>query len=326
MTPKPTRLRDVADAAGVTPSTASRALHRPEMVSSATRARVETAARELGYLPNTAAQRLIAGRTRILALVVPDLSNPYFSFIAREAERRAQARGFDVYVVDTAMDGAFEAVVVDALSHWVDGVIACSAQRSHPGAARRVPIVYMNRRVRGSHAVLLDQAFIVDAQLGHLSELAHDRVLWVDGPKDYWASAARRRRALRWSTRLDVAVTPSGPVDFESGLQIAADLDRTVTAVAAFNDAQAFGIIHGLLERGIRIPDDVSVIGSDDVPTTEYVRPRLTTVRAPRDAMSAAAVSLLIDHVTDGDPVIVETLTGELVVRDSTAPPRGERR
>ena len=325
MIPKQPRLKDVAESAGVTPSTASRALHRPEMVSPATRARVEAAARDLGYRPNTAAQRLITGRPRILALVVPDLTNPYFAFIAREAEHCAHARGHDVYVVDTSMDASFESAAVEALSHWVDGVIVCSAQRSHTGASRRGPIVYVNRRVRGSHAVLLDQAFVVDAQLGHLSELGHERVHWVSGPKDYGASATRRKRALRWSTRLDVAVPPAGPADFDSGLQIAADLDPTVTAVATFNDAQAFGVIHGLLERGVRVPGDVSVIGSDDVPTAEYVRPRLTTVRAPRDAMSAAAVSLLIDHVTEGGPVIVETLTGELVVRDSTAPPGGGR-
>lgn len=324
MTPPRSRLEDVAARAGVAPSTASRALNHPTMVRSTTRARVETAARELGYTPNGAARGLSTGHTRSVAVVVPDLTNPYFALLGREAETEARSRGYDTLIVDTATDPAFEHEVVDTMSRWVDGIIVCAAQRTHVAAARRTPIVYVNRRVRGAHAVLLDQAFVVDTQLGHLADLGHTRVCWVSGPKVYWASAVRRRRAQRWSTRLDLHIPAAGDADTESGVRVAAELPPDITAVAAFNDAQAFGVLHGLLERGVRIPDDISVVGSDDVPTAQYVRPRLTTVRAPKEAMGRTAVSLLLDHLTEeGGPVIVETLTGELVVRDSTAPPPG---
>lgn len=320
MTAQPARLKDVAARAGVTTSTASRALHRPELVRESTRARVEAAADALGYRPNGAARGLSTGRSQVIVLVVPDIANVHFALIGREVLASAGRRGFDVLIIDVREDADVEAEVVDTMSHWVDGIIVCASTRPHPAAARRTPVVYMNRRVRGSPAVVLDQRAVVDAQLGHLADLGHERILWVAGPRDYWASELRRRRAERWSTRLDVRTASRVSPHFAGGLQLAADLDPHVTAVAAFSDHQAIGVVHGLLAAGRRVPDDVAVVGSDDIPIAEYVVPTLTTVRVPRKAMARAAVGLLLDHGDDA-PAVVETASPTLVVRESTGPP-----
>jgi DNA-binding LacI/PurR family transcriptional regulator len=178
--------------------------------------------------------------------------------------------------------------------------------------------------VRGSHAVVLDQPFIVETQLGHLLELGHEHIVWVDGPKGYWATEPRRKAAERVAAEHPVQIVKGIPPTFEGGLELVDLLEREVTAVATFNDRQAFGVIQRCLQLGTRVPEELSVVGSDNVAGAMYLNPGLTTVHAPKGTMGRAAVSLLLDHIGDRGPVIEETLTGHLVVRDSTGPPRQE--
>jgi LacI family transcriptional regulator len=326
MTPRAAvRLVDVAKRAGVTVSTASRALARPEMVRPQTRERVERAATELGYEPNRAARSLITGRTGVIAILVPDLAHTYFAYIARAAQEFARAREYEVLIVDTSGDAQRELDIIESAARWVDGVIICAAKQSIPADRCRVPMVFVNRRVRGSHAVVLDQPFIVETQLGHLLELGHEHIAWVDGPKGYWASELRRKVAERIAVQHPVQILADVEPDFEGGMEIADRLDPEITAVATFNDRQAFGVIQRSLQLGRRIPEDLSVVGSDNVAGATYLNPGLTTVHAPKGTMGRAAVSLLldhIDHVGGRGPVIEETLIGHLVVRESTAAPR----
>lgn len=317
------RLVEVAERAGVTVSTASRALNRPEMVRPETRARVEAVALELGYEPNRAARSLITGRTATIVLVVPDLANTYFALIARAAQDLARSRGYEVMIIDTGRDPAREREIVRSTSQWADGLIICASQRPHPPNPNGTPIVFVNRRVRGSHAVIVDQRTIVETQLRHLLDLGHRRIVWASGPKDYWASEPRRRCAARFAARHEVRIAPPVAADFEGGVELAEQLGQGITAVATFNDRQAFGLMTRCLQLGIRIPEDLSVIGSDNVPSADFVNPGLTTVHAPKEEMGRAAVSLLLDHLSDEGPCIVETLRGHLVVRGSTAPPPG---
>ena len=317
------RLVDVAKLAGVTVSTASRALARPEMVRPETRERVEQAATELGYAPNRAARSLITGRTGVIAIIVPDLANTYFAHIARAAQAFARARSYEVLIVDTGDDTPQrELEIIEAAAQWVDGLIICAAKRGIPTDRVRVPMVFVNRRVRGSHAVVLDQQFIVEAQLHHLLALGHDRIVWVDGPKGYWAAEPRRKVAQRIAAEHPVQIAKGVAPTFEGGIAMVDSLDADVTAIAAFNDRQAFGIVQRYLQLGLRVPEHVSVVGSDNVPGAMLLNPQLTTVHAPKGTMGRAAVSLLLDHIVDQGPVIEETVTGHLVVRASTAPPR----
>jgi DNA-binding LacI/PurR family transcriptional regulator len=318
------RLVDVAKRAGVTVSTASRALARPEMVRPETRERVEVAAAELGYAPNRAARSLITGRTGVIAVMVPDLANTYFAHIARAAQQFARARAYEVLIVDNGDDSAREKEFIDSASTWVDGLIICAAKRPYPAGASRIPMVFINRRVRDSHSVLLDQHFIVEAQLRHLIELGHEQILWMDGPTGYWGSSIRRNHAKRIGAGHGVRIADAVAPDWDGGVEMANRLDDDVTAVAAFNDRQALSFIMRCGQLGIRVPDDVSVVGSDDIAGAAVLTPSLTTVHAPKESMGRAAVSLLLDHLTEGGSVICETLRGHLVVRESTGPPRKE--
>jgi DNA-binding LacI/PurR family transcriptional regulator len=323
MTPRAAvRLVDVAKRAEVTVSTASRALARPQMVRPQTRERVERAAAELGYEPNRAARSLITGRTGVIAIMVPDLANSYFAFIARAAQEFARARSYEVLIVDTGEDPQREQEIVESAARWVDGLIICAAKQDFPAEQRRVPVVFVNRRVRGSHAVVLDQQFIVEAQLGHLLELGHEHIAWVDGPKGYWASDPRRETAERLAAVHPIQILRDVTPTFEGGMALVDDLDTDTTAVAPFNDRQAVRVVQRCFQLGIRVPEDLSVVGSDNVPAATLLNPGLTTVHAPKGTMGRAAVSLLLDHMGDRGPVIEETLIGHLVVRESTAPPR----
>lgn len=321
------RLVDVADLAGVTASTASRALARPEMVRSETRVRVEAAARELGYVPNRVARSLITGRTATVGIVVPDLTLATFALTARAVEAAARDRGYDMLVADSLGDPEREVEIVTEMVRWSDGVILCMPRRTYHGDPGGPPIVYVNRRARGAHAVLVDQAAVVETQLTHLFGLGHRNVLLVNGPKDYWASDARRRHAERLAGRFPVEVAAPVPPTFEGGFEVADSLEPGITAVATFADGQAAGVIARCAERGVRVPEDLSVMGSNDVPLARMVTPPLTTVRTPFEGIGRAAASLLLDHIDFPEgPAIVETLTPELVVRGSTAPPRGASR
>ena len=319
----PVRLREVAEAAGVTVSTASRALNRPELVRPETRDRVTAAARDLGYVPNRMARAIVTGRSDTIVFIVPDLSLGLFSAVASAAQVEARRHKHDLLVADSMGSADREVRLVEGARAYADGIILLWPAADHESAADDPPVVSIGRRVRGAHAVLLDQAHVVEQQLAHLRGLGHERILWVDGPDRFWANRERRRHAQRLVVEVGMAISRPVEPSFEGGLEIADDLDPSITAVIAFVDNQALGIVQRLGERGIRVPDDVSVIGNNDVMWARMANPALTTLHTPFDEMGRAAVSLLLDNepATQGTQ-IVETLRSALVVRRSTAPPR----
>ncbi len=314
----------MAEAAGVTVSTASRALHRPELVRPETRERVQAAARALGYVPNRMAQAIATGRSQTIAFILPDLHYGLFHTVAATAQAEAHARKHDLVVVDSMASADREAALIETIGAYADGVILLWPQGHYTPSPTDPPVVAIGRPMTGAHSVLLDQAFVVEEQLRHLRALGHERILWTDGPDWYWGVRARRRHARRLAR--DYPFTISAPVElsYEGGREIAESLDPSVTAVMTMVDNQALGVIAGLAERGVRVPDDVSVIGCNDVMWAHMANPALTTLRTPFPEMGRAAVSLLLDAEPAADgPQIVETLRSELVVRRSTAPPGG---
>lgn len=319
----PIRLREVADAAAVNVSTASRALNRPELVRPETRARVEAAARALGYVPNRMARAIVTGRKQTLVIVVPDLALGFFTTVASGAQAETRQRKFDLLVADSAGDPDREAELVADARGYADAVILVWPQGGYVPGPEDVPVVSINRRIPGAHGVLLDQTHIVEEQFAHLRALGHERILFVDGDPGYWAARERRRAAEHLAEAATLTISPPTEPSFEGGQVIADHLDPEVTAVMAFADNQALGIIARLGERGIRVPEDVSVIGCNDVQWARLANPALTSVRTPFEAMGRAAVSLALDHepAIEGTQII-ETVRSELVVRRSTAPPR----
>lgn len=308
---------DVAALAGVHPGTVSRALSHPEKVAAATRQRVEAAVRELGFVPNRAARGLITGHTGNVAVIVPDITNPHFASLVRSVERAARGADLQVLLVDTGEHPDEEARAARTLASDVDGFIAVSPRRLHRevGALGGRPATFVNRPVTGHGSVLLRTAPAMAEALDHLASLGHSALAYLDGPKGSWAASERRSAVRRTAGIVGLRVvefTSSEPT-FEAANGLVQDVASAgVTAVVAFNDIMALGVLAGLSRIGIAVPEQMSVFGCDDVAMASMVDPSLSTIHLPSEEAGAIAVRLL-----DEGPFTVE-LPGTLVLREST--------
>ncbi|MFB8028568.1 LacI family DNA-binding transcriptional regulator [Streptomyces sp. NPDC056465] len=325
-------IRDVAQAAGVHVSTVSRAFSASHLVKRETRDRVLAVAAELGYQPNETARALTTGRTRNLGLIVSDIANPFYPPLIKAAQAYARVRGYQVFVADTDEDVRAEEELIRTLARQVDGVVLVSPRLANDVIARLggdLPFVLVNRQVAGLSAVLMDAAHGASLAVDHLAGLGHRHVALVGGPRGSWTSAEMRRAAgtaaAERGLRLDV-LGPNAPTG-QGGIAATAGVLRTgATGVIAYNDLVAIGLIEGLDERGVRVPDDISVVGVDDTVAGRLNRPRLTTVVMPTAPAGRTAVDLLIQTVETGSsaPATAQTtLATSLAVRDSTAAPAG---
>ena len=310
---------DVAARAGVHAGTVSRALNRPDQVAEETRVRVEAAVEALGFVPNRAARGLITGRTGNIAVIVPDITNPFFALLVRSIERAAREVQLQVLLVDTGERNEEEERAARTLGPEVDGLIVVSPRKLHRSLDEHVgtPTVYVNRPASGRSSVVMRSAAAAADALRHLSDLGHRRLVYVGGPKGSWAATERRDAVARTGKAVGIevlAVQAEAPTVQGASAAVDLVLEQQATAVMAFNDQLALGVIAGLTRRGVKVPDDVSVVGCDDVPMADLVAPPLTTITMPTDAAGAAAVRLL-----DSEPETVE-LSGTLVMRGSTGP------
>jgi LacI family transcriptional regulator len=308
---------DVAALAGVHAATVSRTINVPEKVAPETRRRVEEAVRELGFVPNRAARGLITGRTGNVAVIVPDITNPHFASLVRSVERSARQSDLQVLLVDTGEHPEEELRAVESLSREVDGFIIMSPRRIHRalGALGSTPAVFVNRPVRQHASILLRTAPAVAEAVVHLAGLGHRRLAYLGGPRGSWA-ASERRKAVQQSgaERMEVVELAVDEPTFEAACAVvSAIVDSGASAVLAFNDQMALGVIAGLRILGIAVPDDISVVGFDDVPMAAMVAPPLTTISLPTGEVGAVAMAML------GEGPAKMELFGELVVRHSTA-------
>ncbi|OYN85295.1 LacI family DNA-binding transcriptional regulator [Parenemella sanctibonifatiensis] len=325
-------IKDVARRAGVSPATVSRALANPSS-ESVTHHRVRRAAADLGYRPNRAAQRLIGGRTGLVAVLVADLANPFFAEVVKAIQSQARTLGNEVVVSDTDEQVGRELEALQSLASQVDGLILCAPrsepadlealQRAHPGLG----IVLVNRELEGWTSVSVDMASAMERVVANLVALGHRRIAYADGPAGSWAGARRREGLERAAAREGVEVLCLGamPPTHDGGRQ-AADLvvASGATAVVAFDDLVGLGVVNRLRRHGIDVPGQVSVVGCDDIPLASVVDPALTTVAVPRAELGRSAMELLsglLERVDEDRPRPLPRqlrLSADLVVRAST--------
>lgn len=332
-----TRLVDVADLAGVTKSVASRVLNNDRTLSvrDETRTRVLESAQRLGYQPHAGARALAGARTRALALLIPDLTNPVYSRITRGAYRQARKRGYALLLAeDTADEGVNEEFADLVASGRVDGLLIASARPGHPllTALPRtdIPYLFVNRSVAGSgRNVTMDLEEASACALRHLGALGHRNIGHVSGPEALSPSRSRRaglERAAR-EAGLPAPVVKPGEFSEQGGYEAATRLMRThpeITAIYTSTLNQAIGALHALHQLGLQVPGQVSVISYDELPLAAYLEPPLTTVAMPLLELGIAAVEALCDQL-QGAPArdIVIRSNPEVIVRGSTAAPPG---
>jgi LacI family transcriptional regulator len=354
-------IKDVARLAGVSQSSVCRALARPDQVRPDTRERVERAARDLGYYPNRAARGLITGRTGNIGVVLPDLANPFFPSVVKAIQTHARRSDYAVFLSDTDEDPAVEVPMIKALAKQVDGFLLCSPRASdddlRASAAElngnrngdsnrssngdggggddsnggggpktpRTPIVLLNRRVTPFPSVTADSADGMRQAIGHLHALGHRRVAYVAGPRTSWSNRDRLRGLRSATTAYEMELIEIGNVapTVDGGAAVA-DLVAAspATAVIAYNDLVALGLLNRFRVRDIAVPGRISVVGFDDILLSGLVTPPLTTVAIAKEQIGRGGVELLLDLLQDRKPVQNKRTPTQLIVRDSTGPLR----
>jgi len=326
--PRRVTLTEIAAACGVAPSTVSRALSNPNRVSVKMYEQISRKAKEMGYLSAmlpASAERSARGT---IALVLPNLSNPFMFDVIRGSQAQAQAAGFLHLLVSTENSAHVETEWLTELSHTVDGIVIWSprgADEFLTGIADAVPLVALNREIPWLSSVIIDTPTGMAQGLEYLKSMGHRRIAYVRGPEGSWADAARFSALVATAKLREVELIPVGA--FTPSLAAGAAAADAValskaTAAIFFNDTLAIGGLARFAQRGIRVPADISVMGCDDIFGAAISNPPLTTVTAPGERAGRAATELLIGmfgsktrtHRND-------RLSAHLTVRESTGVP-----
>ena len=332
-----TTMRDIAEATGVSQSTVSRVLSGTPTavpIAEATRKRVMETARELGYRPNPLARGLRGAPTMLLGVIVRDITDPFFAGAIEAASFEANKRGYNV-VLGHAHESAEEAEALTGIleARHCDALLFLGDLRDRPGLIEElqstsIPVVavWHGSRESGIPTVSVDNKSGIAAVVDHLVGLGHQRIGFA-GPLGRLGDITEREDAFVATVhghglptpdeyRLEAANTYAGGAQAVRELM---DLAEPPTAIVAPTDVLAMGMLHQAYEQGLRVPDDLSISGFDDIPEAAYTVPALTTVRMPTEAMMVAAIDLAIGReevLGDFHPL----LEPELVVRGSTGP------
>jgi LacI family transcriptional regulator len=324
-------ITDVARAADVAPSTVSRAFSNPGRVNHQTREHVLAVAEEMGYSPNPMARALESGRTNTLALLVPDITNPYFAGVIKGAEGAATTAGQTLVLGDTQESAATEAQLVRRLGPAVDGFVL-SASRMPDEELRRAaelnPITLLNRATPGLPCVVADYESGTRQIVDHLASLGHESLVFLGGPPESWSGARRWAGLQTAAAAVGLRASRFGPYSPTlGGGPAAADavLAARATAVVCHNDMLAIGVLRRLKERGVDVPGQVSVVGFDNIFGSDLCTPSLTTLAERTEDAGARAVELLgqqaYERVAEPRSVVLPT---QLVVRESSGQVAGQ--
>jgi len=326
-------IRDIAEKANVSIATVSRVINnKSEGVGEETRKRILKLVKELGYQPNALARGLVTKKTKTVGLIIPDITNPFFADIARGVEDQANLFGYNVFLCNTDDDLDKENKYINALKEkYVDGIIFTSSSIPNQNhivelIKTGIPTILMDRQIDDKHVV----GIFIDNLLGgyiatkHLLELGYSRIACITGPL-FLKSAVERlqgyEKALNeYGMEVDNEIVAEGTYKMESGYETAKELlAKGVRTFFVCNDIMALGVCKAVKESGYNIPEDVSVVGFDDIQISHVIEPPLTTVRQPSYDMGKEAIKMLVKLI-EGKKIRkkIVKFKPELVIRQST--------
>jgi LacI family transcriptional regulator len=320
-------ISDVAAAAKVSRATVSRAFGQPHLLNARTVELVRSVGERLGYVPNHTARALSTGRAGNIALVVPDITNPFFAALMRGAQARARDAGYATFLGDSDETPELEDILLTKLSAQVEGFVLASSRLAKERVlehARRRPLVLINRDVPGLPRLLIDTRPGFARAVEHLAALGHRAIAYVAGPAISWSNRERHAAAARTAKRLGLRLVriPTSRPSFEAGQACTESLlAADVTAALAFDDVTAQGIMAGLADRGLSVPGDMSLVGCDGI-LAPMIYPPLTSIATHCGQAGERAVGLLLESLggkrRSGERLSLAT---ELIIRATTAPP-----
>jgi len=328
-------IRDVAERVGVHHSTVSRALSpsKRDKISPAVVKKVEQAADELGYFPNIVASSLKQNRSFTVGVLIPDLTNPLFPPIIRGIQDVVEAAGYTVITANTDDEQDKELNALRIMrGRAIEGMIISTARREDrivdECIANDIPFVLVNRTVDhdGVSAVIVDEDHGVRSVIDHLVGLEHTRIAHVSGPQHSSTGFGRARAFTQCMNAHDLRgelIEVAEKYTIEEGRRAFTRLlarDKKLTAVVAANDMLALGCLDATKELGLRVPEDISITGYDDIQFLDRMSPALTTVHVPKYEMGALATQKLLDMIAgDDSSASIVRVQPSLVVRNSTA-------
>ncbi|WP_082979061.1 LacI family DNA-binding transcriptional regulator [Arthrobacter sp. B6] len=316
---------DIAKLAGVNPSTVSRALSKPGRVSAGTRKLIEEAAAELNYQVNPFARALPTGRTNTLGLIVADITNPTFFGTIRGAESTAAFRDYSLILAESAESPDQELAAAQRMLASVDGLILASPRMDDDhirDLAKEKPVVVVNRDVQGIACVVPDVNKGIGEAIRHLAGHGHKKIVFISGPTASWMSSQRWsgiQQACEWSRIEAVKIESDSPTVKGGRVTARLIVGSGASAVIAYNDLLAIGLMQELQAAAYAVPDQISIIGFDDIFGADFTTPGLTTVRAPMENCGIEAATVLLRTLKEpGETPSTRYIDTELVVRGSS--------
>jgi LacI family transcriptional regulator len=334
MSPSNTTIRDVARLSGVSPMTVSRVINDSERVSPETRRRVEEAISELGYVPSRLARGLSRQRTGTLAVIVPDVANPFFTAIVRAAEEVARRADYHVILCDTRADlGVERGVIEELIAHRVEGAVIAPVSDRTATHLRRlaefgVPFVLIDRRIPGvdCDVVLGDSSSGARQLVEHLVSLGHRRIGFIVESDDVstardrraWYEAALKAAGIALDPALVAHAAPD-PSGGSAGMSRLLELEERPTAVFTVNNLVALGAIEAVRAAGLEVPDDVALVCFDDIEYASRLYPFLTAMEQPAQTFGTLGTQLLLERIEGRGPERRHevVLPGEFIIRKS---------
>lgn len=327
MNEKAATIYDIAKLAGVNPSTVSRALSNPGRINAATEAKVHAAAKELNYRVNPFARALPTGKTKMIALMVADITNPVFFKVVRGAEKVAAEHGYTLVVAESFESSKVEADSLQRILPTVDGVIFGTTRLADAEiyeANREKPVVLINRLVEGVADVVPNNEPGIAEAVAHLAALGHKHIGFLGGPTASWINTDRWNLLMKHAVDAGMTVVSIGPnLPTVEGGRDALDQVRAsgVSAIITYNDLMGIGLLRAATAAGVQIPQQLSIIGFDNIFGSDFTSPPLTTIEMPLEVIGGNAVLALLKTFEATDDAVPHgsNESTSLLVRGSTA-------